>query len=52
MGKPYKCPVCEGRGTVPAGFYNQSRYMYTYEPDVTCKSCFGRGIVYGTDNWY
>jgi hypothetical protein len=49
----YKCPVCEGRGQVPAGFYHQ----YT-SPSVvntcpeTCKSCSGRGVIFDTDCFY
>lgn len=38
-----KCPVCEGKGKVPPGFYpdgNQSKWQ-------ECHACGGRGIVYG-----
>ncbi len=48
---PHKCPVCEGRGTVPAEFYEErfslpmhrtSEYPYR----VKCKSCAGTGLVW------
>lgn len=41
----YKCPVCEGRGFVNAGFYTNSKY----DPfTVNCRSCNGKGIVFDT----
>ena len=43
--KPYTCPVCEGRGTVPWGFYNSWSTMGVH-PE-TCRSCGGTGIVWG-----
>lgn len=49
----YKCPVCEGRGHVPAGFY------HTYQPPTvvntcpeTCRSCNGKGVIFDTDCFY
>lgn len=47
--KPYRCPVCNGRGTVPNGFYRSTGDVivsYTTEPEV-CRTCSGKGIV-----WY
>ena len=45
----YKCPVCEGRGFVCAGFYgNISSPFYTsnlYGENTTCRSCCGTGII-------
>ena len=38
----FKCPVCDGRGTVPLGFYND-------ESQEQCKACAGRGIVFGPE---
>lgn len=35
-----KCPVCLGKGTVPADFYGPLQ-----RGPVKCKSCGGRGIV-------
>lgn len=51
LQKPHICPVCGGKGLVPAGFYNLDYYTYTYttcppQPE-TCRTCNGRGIVWG-----
>lgn len=43
----YKCPVCDGKGFVPAGFYNtngQSWYSFNTSPEV-CRSCNGKGVI-------
>ncbi|MFA5238252.1 MAG: hypothetical protein WC476_00910 [Phycisphaerae bacterium] len=50
------CPVCNGRGLVPAGFYNVgSKIDYTYRGTTTgcsspkpetCRTCKGRGVLY------
>lgn len=42
---PHRCPVCEGRGTVPAGFYSRVTYAAGATPE-TCATCSGRGIVW------
>ena len=40
---PHACPVCQGRGSVPPGFYG------LFEADrVCCKSCQGTGVVWET----
>ena len=43
-----KCPVCEGRGIVPQGFYDypvgQKCISDTNAPDF-CKSCRGTGVI-------
>lgn len=52
MGQPYKCPICNGTGTVPNGFYNQNLdgwYTSTTTRDETCRSCNGTGIVWERD---
>lgn len=41
---PVKCPVCEGRGTVPHDFYAQLGASSSTTRE-TCRSCQGRGIV-------
>ena len=46
---PHRCPVCNGKGLVPNGFYLQtsghsSTSSITPEP---CRSCGGTGIVWG-----
>lgn len=46
---PRTCPVCFGRGTVPNGFYSGCG-MWIYSSDAAlerCRSCWGRGIVWG-----
>jgi len=42
-----KCPVCEGRGIVSEGFYeNTAPGGYTCgTATVTCRSCWGRGYI-------
>ena len=40
-----RCPVCEGRGTVPSGFYDRERPdSKTLHPTEPCRSCAGRGV--------
>lgn len=38
------CPVCQGRQTVPAGFYSHGRSSTSAMPE-TCRSCDGKGFV-------
>ena len=45
--RPHICPVCEGRGTVPEGFYDDERWRVTTAAPKTCRTCGGRGIVWG-----
>lgn len=46
----YRCPVCEGRGEVPAGFYyqNTSPSVVNTCPEL-CRSCGGRGVIFDID---
>ena len=46
---PHRCPVCNGNGLVPNGFYMQtSGYWSTSDSALeTCRSCNGSGIVWG-----
>lgn len=45
---PFLCPVCQGRGVVPAGFYQACHHGVTSDAaDQQCKSCRGEGIVWG-----
>jgi DnaJ-class molecular chaperone len=47
MLKPYRCPVCEGNGFVPNGFYNQVSGQWSTSslaPEI-CRSCQGTGYV-------
>jgi len=41
--KAQKCPVCEGKGKMPADFYPDT--AETTEKWVTCRTCNGSGIV-------
>ena len=43
---PHKCPVCEGRGTVPCNFYEPLRYTTTSTAPIECKSCDGKAIIW------
>lgn len=38
---PSRCPVCEGRGAVPAGFYSTPGEAAR----ETCRSCGGSGVI-------
>lgn len=42
-----KCPVCEGRGIVPGGFYLSTTGDIVYKSNamVACRSCNGTGII-------
>jgi len=43
---PHRCPVCEGRKTVPRNFYSRSEATDGTAP-VQCESCNGSGMVWG-----
>lgn len=43
----HKCPICEGRTVVPAGFYTPEGYNFSgtsCSPEI-CKACDGTGII-------
>ena len=47
----YKCPVCNGRGFVPPGFYSwfgdgQCGWSVKNAYPEVCRSCSGTGVVY------
>ena len=46
---PFICPVCNGNGLVPNGFYNQvgGEWSTTSVTPEQCRSCQGTGIVWG-----
>jgi len=51
MGIPYRCPVCDGRGLVPNGFYRSvgvSDWGSSSVSPEKCKSCDGTGVVWGS----
>jgi len=43
---PHKCPVCNGKGVVPGGFYSS---VGDYGSSITtCRSCVN-GIIWGPE---
>ena len=45
--KPHKCPVCNGKGLLPCGFYNlSSKGILSDELIEQCKTCKGEGIIW------
>jgi len=44
--KVEQCPVCNGTGSVPVGFYDTEGLNYTIQIPEICRSCSGRGYVY------
>jgi hypothetical protein len=47
-----KCPVCEGRGHVPQGFYLDITQTTGTNQPVLCRSCFGVGYILVKDLQY
>ena len=46
--RPLRCPVCEGRGTVPKNFYSCVHNIKTYDTtEMTCRACLGTGVIWG-----
>jgi hypothetical protein len=48
--QPYPCPVCGGKGTVLAGFYDYYISNPTNTSPERCRTCDGTGIVWGEPN--
>lgn len=49
MMTPHRCPVCNGTGLVPNGFYaviGVDTYSDISTAGITCRSCNGSGIVW------
>jgi hypothetical protein len=46
---PFRCPVCNGSGIVPVGFYHSvsGSYLSSNAGPDTCRSCNGTGIIWG-----
>lgn len=40
-----KCPICEGRGIVPAGFYTLTESGYHTDLTEQCRQCDGKGML-------
>lgn len=47
MTRPYVCPVCEGRGAVPPGFYGTMTTAAGLAALGLCRSCGGSGVLWG-----
>jgi len=44
---PYTCPVCQGRGLVPIGFYNPgNETLSSSTMPERCRSCNGTGVLW------
>lgn len=45
---PHRCPVCDGRGNVPYGFYSGQPVGSTTAAPLPepCRSCAGSGLVW------
>lgn len=44
---PHRCPVCDGQGNVPKGFYqSEAGLIYVDADTALCKSCWGAGVVW------
>jgi len=47
MATPHRCPVCNGVGTVPPGFYEGNHSGTSISTQrATCKACGGSGLVW------
>lgn len=43
--QPYRCPICNGSGTVPTDFYFYED-LKPKSKEVKCRSCNGKGIIH------
>lgn len=43
---PFVCPVCQGRRTLPIGFYGLYDSMTSSGPPEPCRSCNGSGVIW------
>ncbi len=46
---PHVCPVCDGRGVVPQGFYIVGWSASLMGDTEQCRSCEGTGIVWSSE---
>ena len=46
--EPYRCPVCNGRGLVPGGFYSSTSDVWITGMLATevCRTCQGKGVIW------
>lgn len=46
--KPHVCPVCDGKGFVPSGFYEPvEMWASSSASNQQCRTCNGTGLVWG-----
>lgn len=45
--RPFRCPVCLGRQTVPAHLYAYVPTVGTNTNEVPCRTCHGTGVIWG-----
>lgn len=43
---PHRCPICDGKGTVPIGFYGGDVSGVYLGSLLMCRACEGKGIVW------
>jgi DnaJ-class molecular chaperone len=43
--QPFACPVCGGRGHVPAGFFSDVQASTSLNLEL-CRACEGKGVVW------
>lgn len=49
--EPYKCPICNGTGIVPGGFYlSVNGHSSSNRTTEMCRQCQGSGIVWGIED--
>lgn len=48
-----KCPICEGRGFVMAGFYTTLPGCQSYSTNTSeiCRTCYGTGTILEAPDW-
>ena len=44
---PYLCPVCQGRGFVPPGFYGSYGAIANRTDSDPCRACNSTGVLWG-----
>lgn len=46
---PFRCPVCNGKGVVPNGFYTSvgGSWQSTSLSPEKCRTCNGTGVIWG-----
>ena len=50
--KPYRCPICNGTGIVPGGFYlSVNGCCSATQATEMCRQCQGSGIIWGVEDY-